>query len=120
RCKRCRESRKGQRGGPGGAGPSSGGEGSRGRMGGRDSGAKAMFPAVCAECGTETLVPFKPSNDRPVLCRSCFDARKPVTVGARSGARPSHARGPRGGGGGPSPRSSSQTVQVSSDGARGR
>jgi CspA family cold shock protein len=35
-----------------------------------------MFPAVCAGCGTETMVPFKPSNDRPVYCRECFDAKK--------------------------------------------
>jgi len=37
-----------------------------------------MFPAVCANCGTETMVPFKPTNDRPVYCRDCFDARKPA------------------------------------------
>jgi CxxC-x17-CxxC domain-containing protein len=28
--------------------------------------------AVCAECGAETTVPFKPTQGRPVLCRSCF------------------------------------------------
>ncbi len=28
--------------------------------------------ATCAECGTETTVPFKPTQDRPVLCRACF------------------------------------------------
>jgi len=27
---------------------------------------------TCAECGTETTVPFKPKQGRPVLCRSCF------------------------------------------------
>ena len=37
---------------------------------------REMFPAVCAECGKETMVPFKPSNDRPVYCRDCFNARK--------------------------------------------
>lgn len=37
---------------------------------------REMFPAVCAECGKETMVPFKPSNDRPVYCRECFNARK--------------------------------------------
>ena len=36
---------------------------------------REMFPAVCAECGKETMVPFKPS-DRPVYCRECFNARK--------------------------------------------
>ena len=37
---------------------------------------REMFPATCAECGKETMVPFKPSNDRPVYCRDCFNARK--------------------------------------------
>ena len=26
----------------------------------------------CSECGEETTVPFKPTQGRPVLCRSCF------------------------------------------------
>lgn len=28
--------------------------------------------AVCATCGVETTVPFKPTQGRPVLCRGCF------------------------------------------------
>ena len=28
--------------------------------------------ATCAQCGTETTVPFKPTQGRPVLCRACF------------------------------------------------
>jgi CxxC-x17-CxxC domain-containing protein len=27
---------------------------------------------TCSECATETTVPFKPTQGRPVLCRSCF------------------------------------------------
>jgi CxxC-x17-CxxC domain-containing protein len=27
---------------------------------------------TCAECGSETTVPFKPTQGRPVLCRPCF------------------------------------------------
>jgi CxxC-x17-CxxC domain-containing protein len=27
---------------------------------------------TCSECGTETTVPFKPTQGRPVLCRTCF------------------------------------------------
>ena len=27
---------------------------------------------TCSECGVETTVPFKPTQGRPVLCRSCF------------------------------------------------
>jgi CxxC-x17-CxxC domain-containing protein len=33
---------------------------------------RQMYPATCAECGMETEVPFKPSMDRPVYCRTCF------------------------------------------------
>lgn len=33
------------------------------------------FAAVCDQCGQETLVPFKPSKNKPILCNSCFRAR---------------------------------------------
>ncbi|MBM7854827.1 CxxC-x17-CxxC domain-containing protein [Desulfohalotomaculum tongense] len=33
---------------------------------------REMYPAVCAQCGAETEVPFRPSGDRPVYCRDCF------------------------------------------------
>ena len=35
---------------------------------------RQMYPAVCAECGKETEVPFKPAEDRPVYCRDCYNA----------------------------------------------
>jgi CxxC-x17-CxxC domain-containing protein len=28
---------------------------------------------TCSECGESTTVPFKPTQGRPVLCRSCFE-----------------------------------------------
>lgn len=31
---------------------------------------------VCANCGKETKVPFKPTQGRPVLCRDCFQQKK--------------------------------------------
>ena len=31
---------------------------------------------VCAECGKECEIPFKPSGDRPVYCKECFSRRK--------------------------------------------
>jgi len=34
---------------------------------------RQMFPAICAECGKETEVPFKPTEDRPVYCRDCYN-----------------------------------------------
>jgi CxxC-x17-CxxC domain-containing protein len=33
---------------------------------------RQMFPAVCADCGKETEVPFEPSQGRPVYCSDCF------------------------------------------------
>lgn len=30
------------------------------------------YSVVCAACGCETTVPFKPSNDRPVFCSTCY------------------------------------------------
>ena len=85
RCKTCRDARKAQQGGGnraprsdsgggyGGGGRSSGGGGSRGGFGG---GPRQMFPAVCASCGQQTEVPFKPSGSRPVYCRDCFQAQR--------------------------------------------
>jgi len=53
RCKDCRSARKGQR---------------------------QMHDAVCAKCGAECQVPFKPRPEeeggKPVLCRECFTASK--------------------------------------------
>ncbi len=36
------------------------------------SGPREMHDAVCADCGVETQVPFKPTNGRPVYCSDCF------------------------------------------------
>jgi CxxC-x17-CxxC domain-containing protein len=34
----------------------------------------AMHQAVCSKCGKDCEVPFRPSGDKPVLCRDCFRA----------------------------------------------
>ena len=34
--------------------------------------------AVCAQCGKETTLPFRPTQGRPVLCRECFQQRRTV------------------------------------------
>lgn len=91
RCRNCRETRKAKRT-------------SHGTGGARPSGTvREMFKAVCAECGSETMVPFSPTSGRPVYCRNCFQSHRPAM--ARAGAasrsttmtpRPVHA----GGGGG--------------------
>jgi len=63
RCPQCRAARKGQQGGGGGFGRSGGG------------GAREMHPAVCAQCGVDTMVPFLPRGDRPVYCSDCFSSQ---------------------------------------------
>ncbi|HHT48355.1 MAG TPA: zinc-binding protein [Firmicutes bacterium] len=57
RCPTCRAERKQRNSG--------------GRFGSRE-----MHEAVCADCGTTTQVPFKPSGDRPVYCRDCYAQRR--------------------------------------------
>jgi len=57
RCPECRQARKAERYG----------NGSHGYRAQRQ-----MFPAVCADCGKETEVPFEPREGRPVYCRDCY------------------------------------------------
>jgi CxxC-x17-CxxC domain-containing protein len=40
---------------------------------------RAETRTTCSECGTETTVPFKPTQGRPVLCRACFQKAPKVT-----------------------------------------
>jgi CxxC-x17-CxxC domain-containing protein len=35
------------------------------------------FKAVCADCGKECEVPFKPTEGRPVKCNDCFRKGRP-------------------------------------------
>lgn len=37
---------------------------------------RELFPAVCATCGKETMVPFQPSGEKPVYCRDCYQPRQ--------------------------------------------
>lgn len=82
RCPSCRATRKAQRraegydsGGYGGGSYSSGGS-YGGGGGGYSSGPRQMYPAICAQCGKETEVPFQPRSDKPVYCRECFQAQR--------------------------------------------
>jgi CxxC-x17-CxxC domain-containing protein len=61
RCPSCREARKAER-----YGSSSGYRPQR-----------QMFPAICAQCGKETEVPFEPREGRPVYCSDCYNKSKP-------------------------------------------
>ncbi|MDD3487392.1 MAG: type IV secretion system DNA-binding domain-containing protein [Candidatus Moranbacteria bacterium] len=35
-------------------------------------GDKKLYPAVCASCDTEIMVPFKPDGTRPTFCKDCL------------------------------------------------
>ncbi len=67
RCPSCRRARSADRRGGGGGGG-----------GGYSSAPRQLYPAVCAECGRQTEVPFQPRGDRPVYCRDCFARRAPM------------------------------------------
>ena len=49
----------------------------RERRGGYDRGPREMHKIICADCGKEDEVPFKPTEGRPVYCRECFAKRRP-------------------------------------------
>lgn len=42
---------------------------------------KRMYLAICAECGNECEVPFRPTPGKPIYCRSCF--RKGDSAGSK-------------------------------------
>lgn len=59
RCPQCRAARKAQSRNGGGFG----------------RGEREMFTATCAACGKTATVPFRPSGDKPVYCRDCYQPR---------------------------------------------
>ena len=67
RCPECRQTRKTQQ--YGNSGNSGNGYGNQ-SFSYRPQ--RQMFPAVCAECGRDTEVPFEPRGDRPVYCSDCY------------------------------------------------
>jgi len=42
----------------------------------RHFGERKMHKAVCAECGKECEVPFKPQEGRPVYCQECYKKKR--------------------------------------------
>ena len=54
-----------------------------GFSGGYDRPQREMFPAVCAQCGKATQVPFQPRGDRPVYCSDCFATQRGSTSNSR-------------------------------------
>ena len=69
RCSSCRAQRRASGGGSSYAGSSGGGYNGGG---GYSRGPREMFDAVCARCGKDTQVPFRPTGARPVYCSDCF------------------------------------------------
>jgi CxxC-x17-CxxC domain-containing protein len=45
----------------------------RSRFDDRSRDNKEMFSAVCANCGKECKVPFRPSSGKPVYCSDCYE-----------------------------------------------
>jgi CxxC-x17-CxxC domain-containing protein len=37
---------------------------------------RQMVEVTCDECGKPTMVPFQPTEGRPVYCRDCFESRR--------------------------------------------
>lgn len=70
--------RGGDRGGDrfgdrGGRRPSFGSFGKKSFGGRGDS--PTMHKAICAECNESCEVPFRPTGDKPVYCKGCFDSK---------------------------------------------
>ena len=79
RCSSCRAQRRASGNGGGYASSSMSGGGGYGASsgggyggGGYSRGPREMFDAVCARCGKDTQVPFRPTGARPVYCSDCF------------------------------------------------
>jgi CxxC-x17-CxxC domain-containing protein len=67
RCKPCKSKRAGASLRPG-SGPAAAGI------------SRTETRTICSECGIETTVPFKPTQGRPVLCRACFQMKRPAAA----------------------------------------
>jgi CxxC-x17-CxxC domain-containing protein len=89
RCPNCRAARKASR--------------SSGMSSSDRSGQRRMYPAVCAQCGKATEVPFQPSGDRPVYCSDCYAQRRGSSSGSYSSGRSSRDYGSRSGSSGRRP-----------------
>ncbi|MBX6359662.1 CxxC-x17-CxxC domain-containing protein [Pseudacidobacterium ailaaui] len=68
RCKPCRQAKKSDSFG-----------------GGQRWSAPQGTSVICAGCGQQTTVPFEPRGDRPVFCKSCYQAQAGNRGGSRGG-----------------------------------
>lgn len=65
RCKECRNLKKANRN-----------NGQNRNRQNRDNRNRQMHTVRCSECGKPALVPFKPSNGKPVFCRDCYNKKE--------------------------------------------
>lgn len=72
RCKPCKAMKKAGGGMGSAAGPAAGYAPA--------AGAREEFPVTCSSCGQPTTVPFKPILDKPVYCKSCYQARRSASA----------------------------------------
>jgi CxxC-x17-CxxC domain-containing protein len=42
----------------------------------RERARRPTYPAICAQCGVETQLPFRPVEGKEYYCRDCYRARK--------------------------------------------
>lgn len=56
RCRTCRDAAKA----------------SRGKQSSGGGGGRQMYDVTCAQCGTQTQVPFNPTSGKPVYCKDCY------------------------------------------------
>ena len=42
--------------------------------------ARVETRAICSQCGKETTVPFRPTQNRPIFCRECFTQKRSATA----------------------------------------
>ena len=47
---------------------------------------RMMYEAICADCSKVCEVPFKPTEERAVYCKSCWALRKGLPAGRQGGA----------------------------------
>ena len=63
---------------------------SRGQAG--PGGKLILHRATCSTCGQNCEVPFRPSEDRPVFCKNCFDKNDTSAKGGRFDKRDGGSR----------------------------
>lgn len=50
-------------------------------------GPRKIYTATCSDCGDSCEVPFRPTGERPVFCKDCFDKQSPQKFDRREAPR---------------------------------